>query len=120
MHRRVTQADIITRTTPFLVFLHKQVIKKITALYLNRSSPMAKQAQAKADLDGMMKAEQVNLQMIANKANARWVEAHMRTAGHKAWSAPVVLEPKTLHAGGVDVEMYKQFSSKLLGEGSVS
>lgn len=124
------------------------MVKKLTSLYFNRASPLVKGVMGnreKGDLDNMMKQEQVNMQLLANKANARWVEAFAVAAkeqleaataakaeagkggqagaeagasagpeadgepkGKPGWCAPSVLDNKTLHAGGVDVEMYKK------------
>jgi hypothetical protein len=62
-----------------------------------------------------MKAEQANLQMLANKANATWVEAHQARKGGPRFGPPTVLDPHVLTAGGVDVDMYKQVCVRVGG-----
>ncbi len=63
-----------------------------------------------------MKQQQASLQVLANKANARWVEKHIAdTQGTKGggWTPPSVLDIKTMLAGGVDTTMYLQVCVEL-------
>lgn len=118
------------------------VVKHLTALYLSTSHA----SREKANLDSMMKAEQVNLQMIANKANSKWVERHIEASAKataaaaalgkdkegedsstapaasskQGWAAPTVLDRHMLQAGGVDTDMYQQAACTAFAEGEVA
>ena len=52
------------------------------------------------------------LRMLANRANANWVE---RTS----WTDPYVYDPTTLIMGRADIRIYKQLLVDLLQEGKV-
>mmetsp|Transcript_37263 Transcript_37263/g.82893 ORF Transcript_37263/g.82893 Transcript_37263/m.82893 type:complete len:1238 (-) Transcript_37263:319-4032(-) len=103
-----------------------EVLRQLTAAYLSRGPPIVKVIgrKEKADVDNMVKGEQLNLQILANRANAKWVEAQLPYAaggaGGKGWFPPTVLDPKMLQAGGVDIDMYKKVGPELLREGKLA
>lgn len=53
------------------------------------------------------------MKMLANRANAKWVEALQ-------WTTPHVYDPSTLVMGRADIRIYKQLLIDLLQEGKVT
>ncbi|KAJ9529982.1 hypothetical protein QJQ45_023232, partial [Haematococcus lacustris] len=96
-----------------------EALRAITSAYLNKKARNF--AQLKAEYHKQVKAQQVNLQLNANKANARWVEAQLASAGAgSALGPPSVLDINALLAGNVDVTMYRTLCGSLLAEGKVA
>ena len=51
-------------------------------------------------------SEAISLQLLINKANARWLEKHVAIGN--AWHPPRVVDAKALKLKGVDMDMYEQ------------